>query len=58
MPEKCKNCIHHKIVQGMDICEFIEYYTAYGVPVPYPYFFKEEYQCKGCQERSDNHDGD
>ena len=50
IPEKCKTCIHHKIVQGLDICELTEYYTAYGVPVPYPYFFKQEYPRKGHEE--------
>lgn len=50
MPEKCKNCIHHKIVRGIDICDFVEYYTDYGIPVPYPYFFKQEYPCKGHWE--------
>ena len=56
MPEKCKNCIHHKIVLGIDICDFVEYYTDYGIPVPYPYFFKQEYPCIGYQKRSDYHD--
>ena len=50
IPEKCKNCIHHKIVQGLDICVFVEYYTKWGAPVPYPYFFKQEYPCKGHKE--------
>ena len=52
VPEKCKNCIHHKIVQELDICDFVEYYTEWGAPVPYPYFFKQDYPCKGHQERS------
>lgn len=53
MPEKCRNCIHHKIVQEVDICDYVEYYDIYGCPVPYPYFFKQDYPCKGHQERSD-----
>lgn len=51
MPEKCKNCIHHKVVQEVDICDFVECYDRYGCPVPYPYFFKQDYPCKGYRER-------
>lgn len=51
MPEKCRNCIHHKVVQEVDICDFVEYYDRYGCPVPYPYFFKQDYPCKGYRER-------
>lgn len=51
IPEKCINCIHHKKTEsGTDYCEHKEYYQN-GVPVPYPYFFKQEYPCKGHKER-------
>lgn len=54
MPEKCKNCIHHKIVQEkVDICDYTERYDSHGCPVPYPYFFGEDCPCRGYQERSD-----
>lgn len=63
VPEKCKSCIHHKKTKGdgdiqilhdsglseVDYCDYTEYYTDIGVPVPYPYFFKQEYPCKGYE---------
>ena len=49
IPDKCNNCIHHKRIEdhNIDYCDYTEYYTNIGIPVPYPYFFKEEYPCKG-----------
>ena len=54
IPEKCINCIHHKRDDEyeMDYCDYEEYYRN-GIPVPYPYFFKQEYTCKGHKERMD-----
>lgn len=63
IPEKCINCIHHKKTNGggdiqilhdseyseVDYCDYTEYYNEIGVPVPYPYFFKQEYPCKGYE---------
>lgn len=52
IPPKCVNCIHHKKTQsGTDYCDHTEYLDNIGCPVPYPYFFKEEYPCKGHKER-------
>lgn len=50
MPEKCKNCIHHKVVQEVDICDFVEYYDRYGCPVPYPYFSSRIIRAKGIEK--------
>lgn len=64
-PSKCKNCTHCKISnssddvkplhdseqQEVEYCDYIEYFNEYGVPVPYPYFFKEEYPCKGYNNK-------
>lgn len=61
IPERCKQCIHCKITDGssdikiMDDCEyetvyycdFIDYWTPYGTPVPYPYFYRKEKDCRG-----------
>ena len=66
IPPKCINCVHHKKTQGsgdvqrfdfsedtgeLDYCDYTEYYNDIGVPVPYPYFFKQEYPCKGHEEK-------
>lgn len=48
VPDKCKKCIHRKTSDyGTDYCDYTEYHTNIGVPVPYPYFFKQDYPCKG-----------
>ena len=48
VPKKCINCIHHKKTdRGTDYCNYTEYLDDIGCPVPYPYFFKQEYPCKG-----------
>ena len=50
IPEKCIDCIHHKITENKtDYCDYVEYYKD-GIPVPYPWFFKQEYPCKGYKE--------
>jgi hypothetical protein len=55
IPPKCVNCIHHKkLKSGTDYCDHTEYLDNIGCPVPYPYFFKQEYPCKGHKERSEN----
>lgn len=55
VPPKCVNCVHHKKSEmGTDYCDHTEYLDNIGCPVPYPYFFKEEYPCKGHKERSEN----
>lgn len=55
VPQKCVNCVHHKKTErGTDYCDHTEYLDKYGCDVPYPYFFKQEYPCKGHKERSDN----
>lgn len=52
IPEKCTNCIHHKKSYfETDYCDYTEYYTDLHIPVPYPYFFKQEYPCKGHEEK-------
>ena len=38
---------------GSRYLRHIEYYDSYDCPVPYPYFFKQDYPCKGYQERSE-----
>lgn len=54
IPEKCKSCIHHKKLEyGTDYCDYTEYYNDIGVQVPAPYFFKQEYPCKGHKEEGD-----
>lgn len=51
VPQKCVNCIHHKkSSSGTDYCDHTEYLDNIGCPVPYPYFFKQEYPCKGHKE--------
>lgn len=53
IPGKCTNCVHRrKTESGIDYCDYTEYYKQ-GIPVPYPYFFKQEYPCKGHEERQD-----
>lgn len=53
IPDKCINCIHHMTTEPeTDYCNYTEYYTGIGVPVPYPYFFKQEYPCKGHIEKT------
>lgn len=50
IPNKCINCIHHRIagdIEQINYCNYIERETDIGALVPYPYFFKEEYPCKG-----------
>lgn len=49
VPEKCVNCTHHKVSSGgLDYCNFIEHENGYAkTPVPYPYFYRQEYPCKG-----------
>lgn len=50
IPEKCINCIHHKRTRNKtSYCDYIEYYNQ-GIPVPYPYFFTQDYPCKGYAE--------
>lgn len=52
IPDKCINCIHHLTTENeTDYCDYTEYYTGIGVPVPYPYFFKQEHPCKGHMEK-------
>lgn len=52
VPPKCVNCIHHKKNErGTDYCNYTEYLDNIGCPVPYPYFFKQEYPCKGHKEK-------
>lgn len=52
IPEKCIKCINHKKTEkGSDYCEYKEYDTDIGTPVPYPYFFKQEYPCKGHKKK-------
>lgn len=55
VPERCKNCVH-KVMGGMDgdvpYCDYTEYYGKCGEPVPYPYFFKEDYSCKGYEVKA------
>lgn len=52
IPEKCINCIHHKIsLNKTNYCDYTEYYNQ-GIPVPYPYFFKQNYPCKGYEKGS------
>lgn len=52
VPEKCVNCTYHKVSSGgLDYCNFIEYENGYAeTPVPYPYFYRQEYPCKGYSE--------
>lgn len=58
VPPKCVNCVHHKKSdRGTDYCNYTEYLDNIGCPVPYPYFFKEEYPCKGHEERSEENEG-
>lgn len=53
IPEKCINCIHHKRTENKtDYCDYTEY-NKHGIPVPYPYFFRQEYPCKGYKEEQD-----
>lgn len=49
VPEKCVDCIHHKVSGGgLDYCNYIEHENGYvETPVPYPYFYRQEYPCKG-----------
>lgn len=56
IPDKCVNCIHHNVAEcGVDYCDYIEHYNGYaGTPVPYPYFYKQEYPCKGHEEKTDD----
>lgn len=50
IPKKCINCVHHRKTESeFDYCDYTEYYKQ-GIPVPYPYFFKQEYPCKGHEE--------
>lgn len=52
IPDKCIKCINHKKTEkGSDYCEYKEYDTDIGTPVPYPYFFKQEYPCKGHKKK-------
>ena len=52
VPKKCVNCVHHKVTEsGTDHCDYTEYYNLIGCPVPYPYFFKQEYPCKGHKDK-------
>ena len=52
VPPKCVNCIHHKTdVMGLNYCDYTEYFDEDGCDVPYPYFFKQEYTCKGHKEK-------
>lgn len=52
IPEKCIKCTHHKKGEfETDYCDFIEHENGpANTPVPYPYFFKQEYSCKGHEE--------
>lgn len=60
IPPKCINCVYHKksqsVVQGVvvsecDYCDYIEHWNGYAnTPVPYPYFYKQEYPCPGHKE--------
>lgn len=58
IPDKCKNCIHHKKTdyakkygyEEADFCDYIERFTDIGTPLPTPYFYKQEYPCKGHKE--------
>jgi len=55
-PPKCINCIHHKQSKQpsgyISYCEYIEHYNGCaGTPVPYPYFYKQEYKCPGHEAR-------
>ena len=54
-PDKCVDCIHHKQSKQpggyISYCDYTEYYTENGIPAPYPYFFKQEYPCKGHEVR-------
>ncbi len=53
IPDKCIKCTHHKISEfDTDYCDYTEYDTNIGVPVPYPYFFKREYPCKGHEVKN------
>lgn len=48
IPDRCVNCNHHKISDtGTDYCDYIEYHDGAGIPVPYPYFFRDDYPCRG-----------
>lgn len=35
--------------KDLPYCDYTEYYGKCGEPVPYPYFFKEDYPCKGYE---------
>lgn len=52
IPEKCVDCTHHKVSSGgLDYCNYIEHENGYAkTPVPYPYFYRQEYPCKGYSE--------
>lgn len=51
IPEKCIDCVHHKVAEyGTDYCDYMEYWNGYaGTAVPYPNFYKQEYPCKGYE---------
>lgn len=53
IPEKCTKCVHHqKTESGTDYCDYTEHWNGYaGTPVPYPNFYKQEYPCKGHQNK-------
>ena len=66
IPKRCLKCIHctdkpngdvitPDWAEGVDphYCDFIDYYNEYGCPVPYPYFYREEKECRGYKERKE-----
>lgn len=53
IPERCVNCVEHKKTDsGTDYCSYIENDNGFaGTPLPYPNFYKQEYDCKGHKEK-------
>ena len=55
IPHKCIRCVHHKKQDDCDYCDYIEHWNGpAGTPVPYPYFYKQEYPCPGHEEVAHN----
>lgn len=58
IPKKCINCTHHKqscANNNADYCDYIERFNGFaGAPVPYPYFYKQAYPCKGHQSKKED----
>lgn len=66
-PARCKRCVHCRKTNGtgdvviqhdydmdeVEYCDYIERYDDWGRPLPYPYFYKEEYPCKGYKINED-----